>query len=258
LPTPGSAWRQHHGRPHSSRRGSSRGVQWVKYRCSEGPYARSRGLRRTGWPVPGRSVAPDLVAGRPGPARVRPRRRGRRGAPSAGCGHCSGTPARPTARDRRAVVGHTSGAAWVRVMSTDLVDHYGPWASGWCWSIGEGDLDGGSVRAWCCAHHSITTREATLQAVGDALLDWRHWLEELSGRFVRVRPLLGHATDETTRDAGQHTIAGLVTVVVERTCAGLRAGPPHVILAGEPPVSRSTAGRRPRRPRRRSGGGTRG
>lgn len=38
--------------------------------------------------------------------------------------------------------GRTTGAAWVRAMSADLVDHYGPWASGWCWSVGEGDIDG--------------------------------------------------------------------------------------------------------------------
>lgn len=104
-------------------------------------------------------------------------------------------------------------------MSADLVDHYGPWASGWCWSVGEGDLDGGPVRAWCCAHHSITTPEATLRAVGDALVDWRRWLAELSAQFTRLLPTVGNAIEEATRDAWQHAFAHLITVVVERTAA---------------------------------------
>lgn len=51
--------------------------------------------------------------------------------------------------------------AWSDAMTRVLVEHYGPWAAGWRWARGEGDVDGGPVGAWCCPHDSITTAAAT-------------------------------------------------------------------------------------------------
>lgn len=72
------------------------------------------------------------------------------------------------------------GHPWRAAMSRALEDHYGVWACGWCWSLG----DGGPVAAWCCPRHSIWTPAATLALVTGALWEWRRWLEELAGAFA--------------------------------------------------------------------------
>lgn len=105
---------------------------------------------------------------------------------------------------------------WVESISRELVDHYGAWASGWRWGLGESDFDGGPVREWCCAMHSITGREETLARVAAAMVDWRGWLEELAARFDSFLPL--PSEDEEAMLAGwERAVASLVTLVVERT-----------------------------------------
>jgi hypothetical protein len=104
---------------------------------------------------------------------------------------------------------------WVDSMAGGLVDHYGRWVSGWRWAIGEGDYDGGPIRSWCCASHSVTSRDATLAAIAAAVVEWQGWLTELSERFARFLPL---PTDPgTALDTWERAVGHLTTVVVERT-----------------------------------------
>lgn len=105
---------------------------------------------------------------------------------------------------------HDVGDAWADTMSTALVGHYGRWASGWRWAVGEGDFDGGPISSWCCSAHSMPSPEAALDAVIAALLEWRSWLEELGERFQRF-------PTDTDTDTWERAVAHLVTVVVERT-----------------------------------------
>lgn len=105
---------------------------------------------------------------------------------------------------------------WVEAISRELVDHYGAWASGWRWALGESDFDGGPVREWCCAMHSITGPEETLARVAAAMIDWRGWLEGLSARFDSFLPLPSDDKDAMLA-AWERAVANLVTLVVERT-----------------------------------------
>ncbi|MGC4807269.1 hypothetical protein [Micromonospora sp. DT233] len=102
-------------------------------------------------------------------------------------------------------------------MSFAIVGHYGHWASGWRWGVGEADFDGGPVHAWCCPHDSMGDPEHTLGAVTDSLIEWRGWLEELSERFDRFLPSLAAEPADPAR--WEQALLHLVTVVVDRTCA---------------------------------------
>jgi hypothetical protein len=100
-----------------------------------------------------------------------------------------------------------------------LVGRYGRWACGWNWSVGEGDLDGGVVEAWCCSSHSVTTPDATAPLVVAALQEWRDWLEDLAERFAALA-----ASGNTPASAGdlwfwERACTRLVTVVADRTQA---------------------------------------
>ncbi|WP_051833606.1 hypothetical protein [Streptomyces katrae] len=100
-----------------------------------------------------------------------------------------------------------------------LVSRYGRWACGWNWSLGEGDFDGGVVEAWCCASHSVTTKEATAPLVVAALLEWRGWLEDLAERFSALTPPEqpgGHGVDAWH---WERACTRLVTAVADRTHA---------------------------------------
>ncbi|MFB9370356.1 Fic family protein [Kitasatospora albolonga] len=72
---------------------------------------------------------------------------------------------------------------WSDAMTHVLIQRFGPWAAGWRWSNGEGDVDGGPVGNWCCASHSISTPEQTVDQVVAALCEWRDWLERLADLF---------------------------------------------------------------------------
>ncbi|MEU8663362.1 hypothetical protein [Actinoplanes philippinensis] len=101
---------------------------------------------------------------------------------------------------------------WLESVSIGFTERYGRWALGWCWAVGEGDLDGGPVGGWCCFPHSVTTPEATAATVAAALIEWRGWLEDVAERFGRFLPL--SAGD---LDGWERAVAHLITAVGEST-----------------------------------------
>ncbi|XEC33121.1 hypothetical protein JAO84_34365 [Streptomyces fradiae] len=100
-----------------------------------------------------------------------------------------------------------------------LVGRYGRWACGWNWSVGEGDIDGGVVEAWCCSSDSVTTPEATAPLVVEALREWRGWLEDLTGRFAAVAPPRNRPVLSADLWYWERACTRLVTVVADRTQA---------------------------------------
>jgi hypothetical protein len=131
-------------------------------------------------------------------------------------------PARPpgSPADSRVIRwSHEEGARWADAMSAALIAHYGPWACGWRWSVGEADIDGGPVAGWCCPRDSMTTPEATLRVVAAALVEWRDWLEETAERFSWYLPIPVGAPDDVVLDVWERAVARLVTAVVDRTGA---------------------------------------
>jgi hypothetical protein len=101
---------------------------------------------------------------------------------------------------------------WLEDLTIGLVDRYGPWVVGWRWSVGEGDLDGGPVGAWCCFRHSVTTPAATADTIAAAVVEWHDWLADLAERFSRFLPL---AHDDL--DGWERAVAHLLTAVGDRT-----------------------------------------
>ncbi|MEV3870808.1 hypothetical protein [Streptomyces sp. NPDC049906] len=100
-----------------------------------------------------------------------------------------------------------------------LTDRYGRWACGWNWSLGEGDVDGGVVEAWCCASDSVTTPEETAPLVVGALREWRGWLEDLAERFADLAPPAGTPVTSTDPWHWERACTRLVTTVADRTRA---------------------------------------
>lgn len=109
------------------------------------------------------------------------------------------------------------GDPWADAMSAALVERYSRWACGWRWALGESDYDGGPVHSWCCSGHSVTTPEATTEAVIAAVLEWRAWLQELAEQFDRFLPIPDSATDEEVNELWQRAVTHLVNIVVDRT-----------------------------------------
>lgn len=107
---------------------------------------------------------------------------------------------------------------WADAMARAVVERFGKWACGWRWATDEGDFGGGPVSSWCCARHSISTREETLERVSDALVEWRGWLEDLAERFDRF-PLAGLPAAEQVA-MWERGAVHLIHRVVERTGAG--------------------------------------
>jgi hypothetical protein len=101
---------------------------------------------------------------------------------------------------------------WEEQVTAGLVDRYGQWVVGWRWGIGETDLDGGPVAAWCCLGHSAPTPEAAAASIAASLVEWHGWLAELAERFHRFLPL--PAGD---LDGWERAVAHLVTAVGDRT-----------------------------------------
>jgi hypothetical protein len=110
----------------------------------------------------------------------------------------------------------------VRLLNDAIVDTYGPWASGWCFSCGEGG-GGGVVDAtkWCCPEHSLFPKGYSVDQVGEhadrilrALGDWRDHLCRLGELFKAVeRPVDPAGAQLALRKA----VARLVTWVIEAT-----------------------------------------
>jgi len=105
---------------------------------------------------------------------------------------------------------------WEDSITRGLVEHYGRWATGWRWSTDEGSIGGGPVREWCCPRHSWTSSIETAKRVQSALVDWRNWIEQLSGRFAELAP----NAEVNQTDAFKIAVVVLVTDVVKRTAAG--------------------------------------
>ncbi|WP_431993669.1 hypothetical protein [Streptomyces albogriseolus] len=102
-----------------------------------------------------------------------------------------------------------------------LVNRYGRWACGWNWSVGEGDTDGGIVDVWCCVRHSVTTADTTASVAVAALLQWRHWIEDLAERFSALAPPSDSAVPLSSVDPWhwERACTRLVTVVADKTRA---------------------------------------
>src|SRR4051794_34545531 len=109
------------------------------------------------------------------------------------------------------------GEPWSDAMTVALSEHYGRWAVGWRWGMGESLHDGGVVRAWSGPAESITTPEATVTAVADALVEWHEWLAELAERFSRFLPIPDDASTGVELAIWERAVANLVTAVVDRT-----------------------------------------
>jgi hypothetical protein len=71
------------------------------------------------------------------------------------------------------------------------------------------------VASWCCAGHSVSTKDHTLQRIADALAEWRSYLEDLAERFARFLPLPPERDDRLS--AWERAVAHLVTVTADRT-----------------------------------------
>jgi hypothetical protein len=124
-------------------------------------------------------------------------------------------PARPVLNGSE-YVGRDEANRWRDTVSHALADHYGRWACGWCWGLGESDHDGGPVSAWCCVVHSIEGPDETLARVADSLVEWRTWLAGLAGRFEHFLTLLDGPGD----DFGvvwEFAVHQLIVATVDRT-----------------------------------------
>ncbi|MFD9690906.1 Fic family protein [Kitasatospora sp. NPDC059088] len=106
---------------------------------------------------------------------------------------------------------------WTDAMTHVLIEHYGRWAAGWRWSVGEADVDGGPVGNWCCGSHSITTAEQTLDRVVASLCEWRDWLEHLA-RWFEAYPL-DPETLVADRILWERAARNLILQVADRTGA---------------------------------------
>ncbi|MFB9834227.1 hypothetical protein [Actinoallomurus acaciae] len=102
---------------------------------------------------------------------------------------------------------------WPDDMTNALTRYYGAWACGWRWvrNIEEGWISG-PVSVW--ADSSVAGEEEALSRVADALLEWRLFLEDLAGRFVRL-PTSGAPRER----AFQRAAADIITHVADWTGA---------------------------------------
>lgn len=106
---------------------------------------------------------------------------------------------------------------WLETVTSALVEQYGLWVVGWRWSIGEGDLDGGVVSAWCCPSHSLSAPAATCATIAAAVVEWHEWLVELAERFARFLPLPADLPTDDALAGWERAVAHLVTAVGDRT-----------------------------------------
>ncbi|MGW5351485.1 Fic family protein [Streptomyces sp. NPDC004031] len=105
---------------------------------------------------------------------------------------------------------------WSDALTYGLARHYGRWAAGWCWGIGEAEFDGGPVSAWCHASDSIREDpDETLAVVAEALREWRDWLENLAWRFEAYPLRLADIDDQ--RILWERTARALILQVGDRT-----------------------------------------
>jgi hypothetical protein len=110
------------------------------------------------------------------------------------------------------------GDTWTDSMTLAMVERWGQWVTGWRWARDEGDFGGGPIHSWCCSRDSITSAEESLTCVGDALVEWRLWIEELAECFEQYP--LTRLADPGDRVLWERGAVHLVHAVVERTGAG--------------------------------------
>jgi uncharacterized protein (TIGR02996 family) len=112
----------------------------------------------------------------------------------------------------------------VSLITDVIMGTYGPWASGWCFSAGEGG-GGGVVSAsnWCCPPHSLFRHGYLDSEVGEhvdritrAICEWRDHVDRLAGLFAAVSIPETGSMDEVQL-AIRRAIARLVTWVIELT-----------------------------------------
>jgi len=101
-----------------------------------------------------------------------------------------------------------------RQIGQAILEVYGTWAAGWCWSPTEPG-GGGPSRGWCCARDSVLRDgdpgpQTTVERALGALASWRGFLEELAVRFAALR-----AEEASVERAA----ARLLPFVLERTSA---------------------------------------
>ncbi|GAB3835454.1 hypothetical protein [Dactylosporangium cerinum] len=106
---------------------------------------------------------------------------------------------------------------WVDAVTLGLVDRYGRWAADWQEPATGHTADGGLTLRWCCARHSITTREQTLATIAGALLDWRSYLEEVAECFARHLPLPDEP--QAAFAAWETAVGDLVATAAARTAS---------------------------------------
>nr|WSX75802.1 Fic family protein [Streptomyces sp. NBC_00899] len=105
---------------------------------------------------------------------------------------------------------------WADAVTYGLAQHYGDWVIGWQWGIGESEFDGGPVAGWCHASDSIRDDpDETLDAVAEALREWRDWLESLAWRFEAYPLQLADIEDQ--RILWERTASALILQVGDRT-----------------------------------------
>jgi Fic/DOC family protein len=103
-----------------------------------------------------------------------------------------------------------------------IVETYGPWASGWDWSAGEGGGGGPlSSTTWCCISHSLlppheSDPTVTIDRIAVSLIGWWELLFDLGWRFKALNQATAHMTVEQTVE---HAAVRLLPMVVERTWA---------------------------------------
>jgi uncharacterized protein (TIGR02996 family) len=105
-----------------------------------------------------------------------------------------------------------------------IIATYGPWASGWDFSVGEGG--GGGVldpRNWCCPEHSLFRGGYSVDKVAEhadritrAICEWRNHLGRLADLFEAVC-MPGTTKGGETQLAIRRAFGRLVTWVIELT-----------------------------------------
>ncbi|UWE10273.1 Fic family protein [Actinacidiphila bryophytorum] len=106
--------------------------------------------------------------------------------------------------------------AWAAAVTYGLAQHYGRWVIGWQWGVGESEFDGGPVAGWCHPYDSIREDpDETLDAVAEAVREWRDWLENLAWRFEAYPLRL--ADIDGQRILWERTARALILQVGDRT-----------------------------------------
>lgn len=119
-------------------------------------------------------------------------------------------------------------ARWAQAVEDEIdrsfIEAYGDWAAGWCFSRGEGSLDGGVITAWCCPSHSVLCSGPlddvtfTAQNAANGLMQWHEHLKEVKQLFRRLKKPRRDSADHAALDLHSAT-SRIISYVVEATAA---------------------------------------